>query len=133
MLIVKREDFIKMPAGTIFAPFLPNVFAEGFEIKVDGGNGERYCGTMPLEPWIDNDFTMTEGQYNVDYEIYDGDQNSILEYDLIAVLEEKDVHALIEKLMWALNGCKDEPEPPSKEIDEPEHVSYKPEQMGRDK
>ena len=132
MLIVKREDFIKMPAGTIFAPYIPNVFAEGFEIKVDGGNGERYCGTMPLEPWID-DVVMTEGQYDVDYEIYDGDQNDIADYELIAVLEEKDVHALIAKLMWALNGCKDEPEEMSEEIDEPEHVSYKPEQMGRDK
>ena len=26
MLIVKREEFVRMPAGTIFAPWHPNCF-----------------------------------------------------------------------------------------------------------
>lgn len=35
MLIVKREEFVRMPAGTIFAHWRPNCFMGIFEIKVD--------------------------------------------------------------------------------------------------
>lgn len=106
MKIVKTEEFIKMPAGTIFAPFAPSVFLDGFEIKVDAGDGNSYCGTMPLEPWLDDFTYYCEGQYDVDFEVYDGSSADIVQYDLVAVLEEKDVRNLIGKLEWALNGCK---------------------------
>lgn len=96
MLIVKREEFVRMPAGTIFAPWRPNCFMERFEIKVNSGRpdpdyGWLYCGTMPLEPWLE-DFVCPG-------------QNDVAEYDYIAVLERKDVENLIGKLQWALNGC----------------------------
>lgn len=109
MLIVTTEEFIKMPAGTIFAPFEPNEFAflEDLEIKVDGGDGETYLGTMPIVPWLDPRRTFAgPGQYEVDYEIYDGSSAEISMYELVAVLEPKDVLNLISKLVWALNGCK---------------------------
>lgn len=107
MLIVTKEEFIKMPAGTIFAPWVPCCFDAGFEIKVDAGDGEHYNGTMPLEPWIDCIMPLDPGQYDVDFEIYDGDQNDIYKYKYIAVLEPKDIVNLISKLVWALNGCPD--------------------------
>ena len=104
MLIVKREEFIKMPAGTIFAPWIPNCFMDEFQIKVDGGDGEHYNGTMPLSPWL-GDSIICPGQNDVDFEIYDGDQNDISNFEYIAVLERKDVENLISKLQWSLNGC----------------------------
>lgn len=108
MLIIKREEFVRMPAGTIFAPWRPNCFMERFEIKVDAGRhdpdyGWLYCGTMPLEPWLE-DF-VCHGQNDADFQVYDGDQNDVAEYEYIAVLERKDVENLIDKLQWALNGC----------------------------
>ena len=108
MLIVKREEFVRMPAGTIFAPWRPNCFMERFEIKVDTGRlypnyGWGYVGTMPLEPWLE-DF-VGPGQNDVDFQVYDGDQNDVADYDYIAVLERKDIENLISKLQWALNGC----------------------------
>ena len=108
MLIVKREEFVRMPAGTIFAPWRPNYFMERFEIKVDGGRlytdyGWVYSGTMPLEPWLEEH--VGPGQNDVDFQVYDGDQNDVADYDYIAVLERKDVENLIGKLQWALNGC----------------------------
>lgn len=108
MLIIPRQEFLKMPAGTIFAPWIPNEFADEFEIKVDGGDGKRYCGTMPLVPWLEDG--VSPGRNDIDFEIYDGDQNDICEYAWIAVLEEKDVRNLISKLEWALKGCPDEEE-----------------------
>lgn len=108
MLIIPRREFLKMPAGTIFAPWIPNAFAYEFEIKVDGGDGEHYNGTMPLTPWLGDD--IYPGQNDVDFKIYDGDQNDIRDYKWIAVLEEKDVRNLISKLEWALKGCPDEEE-----------------------
>lgn len=106
MLIIPRREFLKMPAGTIFAPWVPNAFDDEFEIKVDGGDGEHYCGTMPLTPWLED--WISPGQNDVDFEIYDGDQNDIRDYKWIAVLEEKDIRNLISKLEWALKGCPDE-------------------------
>ena len=108
MLIVKREEFVRMPAGTIFAPWRPNCFMAGFEIKVDPGRlypdyGWVYSGTMPLEPWLE-DF-VGPGQNDVDFQVYDGYQNDVAEYEYIAVLERKDIENLIGKLQWALNGC----------------------------
>lgn len=108
MLIVKREEFVKMPAGTIFAPWRPNCFMGIFEIKVDTGRfypdyGWVYTGIMPLEPWLED--SVCPGQNDVDFQVYDGDQNDVAEYDYIAVLERKDVENLIGKLQWALNGC----------------------------
>lgn len=108
MLIVKREEFVRMPAGTVFAPWRPNCFMGIFEIKVDTGRlypnyGWVYVGTMPLEPWLE-DF-VGPGQNDVDFQVYDGDQNDVADYDYIAVLERKDIENLISKLQWALNGC----------------------------
>lgn len=108
MLIVKREEFVRMPAGAVFAPWRPNCFMERFEIKVDTGRlypnyGWGYVGTMPLEPWLE-DF-VGPGQNDVDFQVYDGDQNDVADYDYIAVLERKDIENLISKLQWALNGC----------------------------
>lgn len=108
MLIVKREDFLKMSAGTIFAPWTPNCFMGTFEIKVDPGRfypdcGWVYSGTMPLEPWLDDH--ICPGHNDVDFQVYDGDQNDVSEYEYIAVLERKDIENLIGKLRWALNGC----------------------------
>lgn len=97
-----------MPAGTIFAPWIPNCFMGTFEIKVDPGRfysdcGWVYSGTMPLEPWLDD--YICSGQNDVDFQVYDGDQNDVSEYEYIAVLERKDIENLIGKLRWALNGC----------------------------
>lgn len=116
MKIVDYETFIRMPAGTIFAPYTPCVYEERFEIKVDGGwgfvdgNGVKtwmFNGTMPLEPWFDteDDLAHTLGQYDVDFEIYDGDSTDASSYDMFAVLEPNDVKRLIQCLKWALAGC----------------------------
>ena len=91
MLIVKREEFVRMPAGTVFAPWRPNCFMGIFEIKVDTGR---------LYPNF-----VGPGQNDVDFQVYDGDQNDVADYDYIAVLERKDIENLISKLQWALNGC----------------------------
>lgn len=115
MKIVDYETFIRMPAGTIFAPFKPSVYEDHFEIKVDGGeeyadlNGNKrwlFNGTMPLEPWLDDNILGCGlGQYDVDFEIYDGDSNDASRYEMFAVLEPQDVRRLIQCLEWALAGC----------------------------
>ena len=113
MKIVDYETFVRMPAGTIFAPYEPCIYKDRFEIKVDGGcewtdsYGKKrwlFNGTMPLEPWLD-DFIFDEGQYDVDFEIYDGDGVDASSHELFAVLEPKDVNRLIQCLQWALAGC----------------------------
>lgn len=116
MKIVGYEEFIRMPAGTIFAPFTPNFFEEGFEIKVDEGHeyiGQwddekhwAFLGTMPLEPWLACDDSMTYGEYDVKLEIYDGDSTDAMHYKMFAVLEPHDVKELINALYWALDGCE---------------------------
>ena len=46
MRLVTYDEFVRMPAGTIFAPYEPCVLKEELAIKVDPGE-ERdipYCG-----------------------------------------------------------------------------------------
>ena len=121
MKIVNYEEFIKMPAGTIFAPYEPCIFKDEFAIKTD--TGEEYYneylketrwlfnGVMPLQPWINSEHTCPDLGYHEDasYEIYDGSSVDYDEKGLFAILEEQDVKKLIDILQWALKGCEDEP------------------------
>lgn len=127
MKIVDYETFIRMPAGTIFAPYTPCVYEERFEIKVDGGEEFRYGpgfkkwifnGTMPLEPWLGDALPSTLGQYDVDFEIYDGDNVDASRYDMFAVLEPHDVKRLIQCLQWALAGCPGDSHDYTEEVNE---------------
>ncbi len=114
MIIMTPHEFASMPAGTLFAPYKPCVFNDRFEIKVDAGEEvdfgsyKMWCynGTMPIEPWLGDDAPMTFGKYDVDWEVYDGDQNDISDEKMIAVLEPEEVKRLIRILEWSLNGCK---------------------------
>lgn len=126
MLIVDYNTFVRMPAGTIFAPYTPCVYEEGFEIKVDGGQEYEnmftgvkkwgFNGTMPLEPWLDGlSAPTTYGQWDVDFEIYDGDSNDASAYKMFAVLEPHEVQNLIYILFWALGGCTGDPKQLSRE------------------
>lgn len=126
MKIVNYEEFIRMPAGTIFAPYEPCIFKDEFAIKTDTGEEYEYHseyfntvlekrwifnGVMPLQPWLDCEHTVPELGYQGDasYEIYDGSSVDYDEKGMFAILEEKDVLKLIDILKWALKGCEDEP------------------------
>lgn len=113
MKIVDYETFIRMPAGTIFAPWRPCVFEEPFEIKVDGGkdytyaNGEKkyyFNGTMPLEPW--NVTELFPGcDIEASFEVYDGDSNDASFHEWFCVLDRNDIMELITALYWSMDGC----------------------------
>ena len=118
MKIVDYETFIRMPSGTIFAPYEPCIFKDRFQIKVDEGceytsrfDGKTkyiFNGTMPLEPWfIDCDCcgAFDCGTYETEMYTYDGDSNDAAEHKMFAVLEPHEVRRLIHALKWALNGC----------------------------
>lgn len=119
MKIVTYDEFIRMPAGTIFAPWTPSVYEGDFEIKVDGGKQfvNRYTGkedytfngTMLIYPHIDTEHEL-DGWYNygpVKTEMfhYDGAAVDYSDYKMFAIMEEKDIRKMIEALEWALRGC----------------------------
>lgn len=112
MKLVNYDEFIRMPAGTIFAPYRPCVLEEGLAIKTDHGweyNGRwMFCGVMPLEPC--NHDVIDEDSVKASFEIYDGDSNDYAEYDKFLVFDECDIDRLISVLQWAKNGCPDEHE-----------------------
>lgn len=117
MRIVSCEEFARMPAGTIFAPFEPYVLKDRMEIKVDQGQMVKgwhgppfwaYNGTMPLEPWNLEDMEGIGSRAPAEYCIYDGDQNDLLDEKMVLVLEPEDVELLIRTLKWAQQGCKGE-------------------------
>lgn len=115
MKLVSLEEFCKMPAGTIFAPYEPMVFKQRLEIKVDGGEPAPYYaqtlhyfnGTMPLEPCIDLDaeFYKIGDQLPASFETYDGSTADYMDERMFAVFEEADVDKMIQVLLWAKNGC----------------------------
>lgn len=119
MKIVDYDTFIRMPAGTIFAPYEPCVFKERFQIKVDPGYEYRdifgktrymFNGAMPLEPWFEDDmdgWAFDFGVYDTVMEVYDGDSNDAAQYKMFAILEDHEIDRLIFALKWAQNGCRD--------------------------
>lgn len=121
MLIVDYDTFVRMPAGTIFAPYQPCVYDGTFEIKVDEGHeyasifdGKQHYmfnGTMPLEPWFvgdNSDWPFKTGKYETEMVTYDGDSNDAAAHKMFAVMEPHEVKELIRALHWALDGCPGE-------------------------
>lgn len=116
MRLVDFEEFCRMPAGTIFAPYEPVVLKEYPAVKVDAGEDMPedypYCrhtfnGVMPLEPWIDSDTTLWSigDQEDASFEVYDGDNCDYMNYEMFLVFEETDIDRMINVLTWAKNGC----------------------------
>lgn len=118
MRLVGYEEFCKMPAGTVFAPYEPIILEERLAIKTDGGHPmppdypyyrHAFNGVMPLEPWIsENDHLMFHeigDRMNASFEIYDGDNADYMDYKMFLVFEELDIDRMINVLTWAKNGC----------------------------
>lgn len=114
MKLVDYKTFIRMPAGTIFAPYKPCVLEEELSIKVDAGreidDEHWFNGVMHLSPWIDDYTGLWEvgDEEEAEFEVYDGDNNDYRDYKMFLIFDEKDVDKLIEVLRWAKNGCKEE-------------------------
>lgn len=116
MKLVNFEDFCRMPAGTIFAPYEPCILKEELAIKTDAGwempedypyYRHMFNGVMPLSPWLGPDCTLldTGDQEEASFEIYDGDNNDYCDYKMFLVFEEADIDRMINALIWAKNGC----------------------------
>ena len=123
MKLVNFEDFCRMPAGTIFAPYEPCVFKEGLAIKTDTGYdmppdypycSHTFLGVMSLEPDFETgtEFALWEvgDQLPASFSIYDGSNADYDDDDIFLVFEEADVDRLINALVWAKNGCVGEPD-----------------------
>lgn len=118
MKIVDFETFVRLPAGTIFAPYNPCVLEDRLSIKVDEGRdsvepvdliygSHWFNGVMPLEPWL-GDYTclfQPGDQEPASFEIYDGDNNDYRDYKMFLILDTEDVDKLIRVLEWAKCGC----------------------------
>ena len=116
MHLVDFETFNRLPAGTIFAPYIPSVLKEGLAIKVDHGRELNpmfynfdwvFNGVMPLEPW-NLDSVFDDESVRATFEIYDGDTNDYLGYKQFLIFDEYDIDRLIQVLQWAKAGCPDE-------------------------
>ena len=112
MRIVGYDEFIRMPSGTIFAPYEPCVLKDHLAVKVDHGTylgeyGWIFNGVMPLEPWIGQftDLFYIGAQEEASFEIYDGDSNDAKEHEMFLVFEEADIDRMIDVLKWAKSGC----------------------------
>lgn len=118
MRLVNFEEFCRMPAGTIFAPYEPCILKEGLAIKVDEGEDildehKRYThmfnGVMPLEPRINSIAPRLWNPGDTEeasFEIYDGDNNDYADYKMFLIFDEHDINKMIDILKWAKNGCK---------------------------
>ena len=116
MHLVDFETFNRLPAGTIFAPYTPSVLKEQLAIKVDHGRELNpmfynfdwvFNGIMPLEPW-NLDSVFGEEPIKATFEIYDGATVDYMGYEQFLIFDECDVDRLIQVLLWAKGGCKDE-------------------------
>lgn len=117
MKIVDFENFVRLPAGTIFAPYKPCALEDRLAIKVDEGrdwdksegyfDSHSFNGVMSLEPWLgDYSCLFRPGdQEPASFEVYDGDNNDYRDHEMFLIFEEEDVDRLIRVLEWAKGGC----------------------------
>lgn len=112
MKIVDYETFIRMPSGTIFAPYTPCALIGRLSIKIDEGhfnnNVHTFNGVMELTPWLGDNCTLFKigDEMGASFEIYDGDNNDYSDYEMFVVFDWNDVDKLIQVLEWAKGGCK---------------------------
>lgn len=123
MKIVDYETFIRMPAGTIFAPWKPCVMVNEPEIKVDHGcellirfseyikNIWYFNGTCQIVPKPVEGEGFGFGEVESEFYYYDGDSNEAQDYDMFLIFEEKDIDNMIKVLEWAKNGCPGNDDP----------------------
>lgn len=113
MKIIKYDEFIRMPKGTVFCEYEPCVFHYPFHIKTDEGEERNgvymFNGTMPLEPWF-----LSEEEYPLDVCVCETEMaiwdNSSVDFDqnkFFAILEKEEIERLINALKWALTGCEE--------------------------
>lgn len=117
MKIVDHETFIRMPAGTIFAPWEPCVMKDGPEIKIDhgrelliesGGHPKKiwsFNGTCPIIPQPIEGEGFDFGEVESEFWYYDGDSVDASDYEMFLIFEEKDIDNMIKVLQWAKCGC----------------------------
>ncbi|MDD3040058.1 hypothetical protein [Bacteroides sp.] len=106
MKIVATEEFVRMPAGTIFTPC--DAYGnpkDDYEIKVDAGETDEkgvhhYNGTLPV-------FPLATAPGHFEFFSYDGDSNDARGYEYFAVLEDADIDNVILLLQWAKGHCSD--------------------------
>lgn len=116
MRLVGYDEFCRMPAGTVFAPYEPCVILEELSIKVDEGcempSDYEWCrhafnGVMSLRPWLGDTSLWKIGDTDeASFEIYDGDNNDYCDYNMFLVFDEADTDRMINALIWAKNGCE---------------------------
>lgn len=112
MKLVDYKTFIRLPSGTIFAPYTPCATLDELAIKVDQGQELKgqyvFNGVISLTPWIDlyTSLYKVGDEEEAQFEIYDGDSNDYRSYEMFLVFDEKDIDKLINVLQWAKNGCK---------------------------
>ena len=122
MKIVGFDEFCRMPAGTVFAPYEHCILAEELSIKVDPGEemppDYKWCrhsfnGVMPLRPWLGG---AEDKLWNIgdtcpaSFEIYDGSSVDYMEYKMFLIFDEADIDRMINVMLWAKNGCEGDPD-----------------------
>lgn len=116
MRLVGFDDFCRMPAGTIFAPYEPCCLMGELEIKVDPGEEmpldypyarHMFNGTMPLTPWIDDGTNLWKigDSEPASFEVYDGATPDYMDHEMFLVFDEEDIDRMICVLKWAKDGC----------------------------
>lgn len=110
MKIVGYDEFCRMPAGTVFAPYEPCILRGPLSIKVDGGriysDGDYYFnGVIILEPDLSYDMRNIGDELPAEFTAYDGDNNDYEEYDKFLVFDKFDIQNLRDILLWAMRGC----------------------------
>lgn len=118
MKVVDFDTFVRLPSGTIFAPYTPCCLLGEMEIKVDGGHpyksspcseGYAFNGTMALSPWLGDAsgcLLIPGDTPPASFEIYDGCDVDYRDYKLFLIFEDADVERLIRVLEWARSGCE---------------------------
>lgn len=103
MRLLTKMELKNEPNGTVYIPFVPQVFCGELNIITGKENNGEWNGELPLFP-----FTLreTDGQYLTQWCTTDNTWWELKDDIKYAVFSKNEVRKMIDCLRWALDGCK---------------------------
>ena len=106
MRIVNLKELCKMPNGTVFAEYTPDILCSGIMIMT--GHDEKnntFNGVLNVLPSWEEDSDDTNLKYT-NWSTWDCSYADYKDSDLFTIFDINEIQMMINSLVFALSGCK---------------------------
>lgn len=100
MRIVSKKELAKMPNGTLYCQYIPDILVGDFEVIAGHQDDGHFLGTLPLSPtWLGSADERPTNWATIDISSYEYSDD-----ETFAVFDKTEIRAMITVLEYALAG-----------------------------